>query len=83
MIKRTTTAAEEVSEKANEMRDRAVESIAGGLAQLKHIRAHLKDGLGSGAQTVMDRHIEAVQKTVEELSILDLSLTVDPNTPGV
>lgn len=78
MINNKTTLSQDAREKADSLKEKATDSIAAGLAQLKHIRGHLKDGLGAGAQQVLDKHITATTEIVEDLALLDLGLAAEP-----
>lgn len=64
----------EASEKASNIRDRAVESLAGGRAQIQHISHHQKDGIGPNARAVLDGYVATLTKIVEDLSGLDLAV---------
>lgn len=57
----------------SDLRDRAVESIAGGLAQMKHLRFHQKDNLSENSKGVLDRNIDVIYKSVTELADLDVN----------
>lgn len=55
------------------IRDGAVTSVAGGLAQVKHLRFHGKDQLGVKAKKTLDTMLPNIQKILESLISLDLT----------
>lgn len=55
------------------VRDGAVTSIAGGLAQVKHMRFHGKDQLGPKAKKALEGMLPTLQKVVESLVSMDLT----------
>ncbi len=58
---------------ASDFRDKAVESISGGLAQLKHLRGHKKDTLSPEQRAALDGFIAVTRNLVVQLSELELS----------
>ncbi len=68
------TVKEEAASKAADQKDKALESFSGGLAQLKHIRFHRRDGIGPETTKRLDEFIAQSQKMVEDLAEMDVTL---------
>jgi hypothetical protein len=56
----------------SDLRDRAVESIAGGLAQVKYLRS-MKESLNESCRPLLDKTVDTLTGVLEELTTAEVN----------
>lgn len=57
----------------NDLIGRALESLSGGLAQLRHVRGHMKDQVKEDQKKILDEQITKLGEIVQAVARLEVN----------